>query len=79
MSKLPTQGSNQNRPFQPKIYQGRRRGQGRNNYYDRVGNGIGLDQVAVIDIEDKIYRDRPQYGHNRERSQCGQNYRGNLR
>ena len=31
ISKLSTQGSNQNRPFKPKIYQGRKRGQGRNN------------------------------------------------
>ena len=35
MSKLSTQGSNQNRPFKPKIYQERRRGQGSSNYYDR--------------------------------------------
>ena len=35
MSKLSTQGSNQSISFKPKIYQGRRRGQGRNNYYDR--------------------------------------------
>ena len=47
------QGSNQNRPFKSKIYQGRK---------DKVeiiimveaGNGIGLDQVAVIGIEDQI-------------------------
>ena len=32
MSKLSTQGSNQNILFKPKIYQGRKRGQGRNNY-----------------------------------------------
>ena len=35
ISELSTQGSNQNRPFKPTIYQGRRRGQGRNNNYDR--------------------------------------------
>ena len=32
MSKLSVQGSNQNRPFKPTIYQGKRRRQGRNNY-----------------------------------------------
>ena len=31
MHKISSQGSNQNRPFKPKIYQGRRREQGRNN------------------------------------------------
>ena len=35
ISKLSTQGSNQNRPFKHKIYQGKKRGQGRNNYYIR--------------------------------------------
>ena len=35
MSKLWPQVSNQNRPFKPKICQKRKRGQGRNNYYDR--------------------------------------------
>ena len=34
MSKLTAQGSNQNKPFKPKIYQGKRRGQTR-NYYDQ--------------------------------------------
>ena len=34
VSKLLTQDSGQNRPFNPKIYQGRKRGQCRNNYYD---------------------------------------------
>ena len=32
MSKMSTQGSNQNRPFKPKIYQVKRREQGRINY-----------------------------------------------
>ena len=31
MSKLSAQGSSQNRPLKPKNYQGRKRGQGRNN------------------------------------------------
>ena len=34
MSKLTVQGSNQNRPFKPKIYQGKRRGEMR-HYYDQ--------------------------------------------
>ena len=34
MSKLTAQGSNQNKLFKPKIYQGKRRGQTR-NYYDQ--------------------------------------------
>ena len=33
MSKLTAQGNNQNWPFKPKMYQGKRRGQAR-NYYD---------------------------------------------
>ena len=32
MSKLAAQHSNQTRPFKPKIYQGKRRGQARNCY-----------------------------------------------
>ena len=32
MSKMSTQGSNQIRPFKPKIYQGKMTGQGRINY-----------------------------------------------
>ena len=34
MRKLTAQGSNQNKQFKPKIYQGKRRGQTR-NYYDQ--------------------------------------------
>ena len=33
-NKLTAQGNNQNKPFKPKIYQGKRRGQTR-NYYDQ--------------------------------------------
>ena len=32
MSKMTAQGSNQHRPFKPKSYQGKRRGQSRYNY-----------------------------------------------
>ena len=35
MNKLSTQDSSQNRPFKSKIYQGRKRGQCQNKYYDR--------------------------------------------
>ena len=34
MSKLAGQGSSENRPFKPKIYQGKRKGQA-SNYYDK--------------------------------------------
>ena len=35
MEELTIQSNNQCRPSKPKIYQGKRRGQGRTNYYDR--------------------------------------------
>ena len=35
MSKLSARVINQNGPFKPQIYQGRKRGQGKNNYYAR--------------------------------------------
>ena len=54
MSKLSTQGSNQNRPFNTKIYQGIKRGQGRNNYYDRDRQWDKVDQVVVIGIVNQI-------------------------
>ena len=81
MSKLSVQSSNQNRPFKPNTYQGRRRGQGRNNYYDR-GRQWGRFQSHSSDrYRRSNYRDRPKYGQNyRERSQYGQKYTGeNLR
>ena len=67
MSKLTAQGSNQNQLFKPKIYQGKRRGQGR-NYYDqdryqnRYRSNSGDRRMS--------YRGRAQYG---------QNYRGDFR
>ena len=54
MTKLSTQGSNQNRPFKHKIYQGKRKGKCRIIITIQVGNGIGADQVEVIGIEDQI-------------------------
>ena len=54
MNKLSTQGTNQNRPFKPKSYQGRRREQGRNNYYDKGKQWDRYGSSVVIDMEDKI-------------------------
>ena len=73
MSKLTVQGSSQNRPFKPKIYQGQRRGQTRNYYnQDRCRSNTSDNRMS--------YRGRDQYGHNhKERSQYGQNYRGDFR
>ena len=77
MSKLRVQGSSQNRLFQPKIYQGKRRGQSR-NYYDqdrdqnRHRSNSGDKRMS--------YRGRAQYGQNyRGRSQYDQNYRSYFR
>ena len=73
MSKLSTHCSNQNKPFKPKIYQGKRREQGRNNYdQDRYQNWYRSNS------EDRYsrpwYRDRPQYGPNyKEKFQYIQN------
>ena len=45
MSKLTAQGSNQNRPFKPKTYQGKRKGLFRNYYdQDRYQNRYRLKQ-----------------------------------
>ena len=61
MSKLTAQGSSQKRPFNPKIYQGKRRGQSR-NYYDqdryqnRYRSNSGDRRMS--------YRGRAQYGKN---------------
>ena len=64
MSKLRAQGSNPNRPFKPKIYQGKRRGQTR-NYYDQ-GN------------YQNRYRSNSRDGRMSfiGKAQYGQNYRG---
>ena len=35
MGEMTTQSNNQGKPFKPKNYQGKRRGQGRTNCYDR--------------------------------------------
>ena len=74
MSKLSSQGSNKNRPFKSKIYQGRKRGQGRNNYFDRGRQWDSLRSSSSDRYRKSNYRDRPQYGQNyRERSQYGWN------
>ena len=81
MSKLSTQGSNQNKPFKPKIYQGRNRGQGRYNYYDR-GRQQDRFRLSSSDRYRRLnHRDKPLYVQNfKERSQYGQICsRGNFR
>ena len=69
MTKLSAQSSNQYRPFKPKMYQGKRKGQSRNNYdqgrYQRRYRLNSRDRYS-----------RPSY---RGRSQYVQNYRGNFR
>ena len=77
LNKLSTQGSNQNRPFKAKIYQGRKRGQGRNNYYNICRQWVRFRSSSSDRHKRSNYRDRPQYGQNyREKSQYGQNYKG---
>ena len=77
MSKLTAQGSSQKRPFKPKIYQGKRRGQAENyyeqdRYQNRYRSSSGNSRLS--------YRDRAQYGQNNKgRSQYDQNYRGDSR
>ena len=71
MSKLTVQGSSLNRPFKPKIYQGKRRGQARNyynqdRYQGRYRSNSGNRRIA--------YRGRAQYEQNyRGRSQYDKN------
>ena len=77
MSKLLTQGTNQNRPFKPRISQGRKRGQGRNNYFVRGRQWHRFRLNSSDRYRRSNYRDRPQYRQNyRNMSQNGQNYRG---
>ena len=70
MNKLFIQDRNQNRPLKPKIYQGRRRGQGKNNYCDR-GRQWDMYRSSSSDRYRRLnYRDRLQYRLNcRERLQ----------
>ena len=64
ISKLTAEGSSQNRPFKPKIYQGKRRGQMR-HYYDQ---GKYQNRYRSNNGDRRMsYRGRAQYG---------QNYRG---
>ena len=66
MSKLTVQGSSQIKPFKPKIYQGKRKGQTR-NYYDQDD----YQNMYISNSGDRrmSFRGRAQYG---------QNYRGRL-
>ena len=73
MSKLTAQGSSKNRPFKPKFYQGKRRGQARNYYnQDRY-----QDSYRSNSCNRKMsHGGRAQYGQNyRGRLQYDQNYR----
>ena len=66
--KLTAQGNNQNKPFKPKIYQGKRRGQTR-NYYDqgnyqnryRSNNGYRKMSFQGGAHYELHYRKRSQY------------------
>ena len=67
ISKLTAQSSNQNRPFKPKPYQGKKRGQTRNyydqgNYQNRYRSNSGDRRMSF-----------------RGRAQHGQNYTGKLK
>ena len=64
MSKLTAQHNSQNRPFKPKIYQGKKRGQSRNYY----------DQERYQNRYRSKSRDRRM--SYRGRTQYGQSYRG---
>ena len=77
MSKLTAQASSQNRPFKPKIYQGKRRGQARNYYHqDRYQTGYRSNSRD----RGMSYRGRAQYGQNYGgRSQYDQNNRSDFR
>ena len=77
VSKLTGQGSSQNRPFKPKIYQGKRRGQPR-NYYDQ--DRYQIRYRSNSGDRRMWYRGRAQYGQNyRGRSKYDQNHRGDSR
>ena len=77
ISKLTAQGSSQKRQFEPKIYQGKRRGQTGNYYNQDRYQGRYRSNSGNRGMS---YRGRAQYGHNyRERSQYDQDYRCNLR
>ena len=52
MGKLSTLSNNQGWPFRPQVYLSKGRGQGRNNYYNRVGSEAGLGQTVEIDFQD---------------------------
>ena len=63
MSKLSVQGSKQNRPFKPKIYHEKNRGQGCNNYHQ--GRHQGRYRSSSGDRYSRLsHRDRSQYGQN---------------
>ena len=77
MNKLTSQGGNHNKPFKPKIYQGKRREQAR-NYYDQCN----YQNRYISNSVDRrtSFRGRTHYGQNyRGRSQYVNNYRNDFR
>ena len=61
MEKLTTQNINQGRPFKPKVYQGKMRGQGRPNYYDRGRQQSRYRSNSGDRYSRSPYRGRSQY------------------
>ena len=61
MSKLTILSSNQDRHLQPKIYQGKGRGQGKTYIMTEVGSNVEIDYIVEINSP---YRGGPQYGQN---------------
>ena len=89
MSKLTAQGPTQNRPFKPKFYQGKRRGQRRHYYYQckyqnryRLKSGDRRMSYRGSAQYGQNYRGSPQYDHicrsdfRKENFRRMQNYRG---
>ena len=76
MAKLTAQDSSQNRPFKPKIYQGKRRRQTRDYYVQ----GKYQNRYRLNSGDRRMsYRGRAQYGENSRGSlQYAHNYRSDL-
>ena len=66
MGKLTIQSNNLGRPFKPYIYQRKRRGQGKNNYYDRGRQQSRFRSNSRDRFPSLSYRGRPQYKENVE-------------
>ena len=91
MNKLTIQDDSQNKPFKPKIYQGKRRGQTRNfydrhrydqrNYQNRYRSNTGHRRISFSGRIQcgQNYIDRPRYNQNYRNDFRRENFRGNLR